>query len=136
MNIAPSDRRLARWIVDLVKANAFVGEQVLFIGSRGEVRDRLDIRTDDDADTLLTRRAAMLNTGELRAILHLLAPTPAERPVMQVVMCEVYDDPAHPTVHAIVRWPSEHRWTPVPTSATDQWIERWYSEGKEGNSDS
>jgi hypothetical protein len=124
MVAAPRDRHLAKVIRELATDTSV--ERVVFLGQQGEVRD---VVYQPDATALLAKRAAMLAAGGLRAIAHLGVAT--QHQVVSFSMVEIFDDPAHPTVHCLVTWPSQLRWIPVPEEAVDRWLAYWRPEGKE-----
>jgi hypothetical protein len=132
MRYAPSDRRLARVVQDLAWGNFSGGsERVMFLGPRGEVRE-VFYPNGDDISSLLTKRADLLGSQELSAVVYLGVSILEGLAQMSVV--EFFDSDGQRTAHVITTFPETYRWEPLAHEGVDQWLESKYQltgEGKE-----
>jgi hypothetical protein len=134
MRLSPANQKIGAAVRQLIteRYNA-QEERVFYLDRNGEVISDLRVRNNTRA-ALRREYEQRLASGELGAVVH----TAMSRTGMsgRFSMIEVFDDPAHPTVHALLSWDRgntfDHRWSAVPTEAADRWLRTWQNTEEEG----
>jgi hypothetical protein len=127
MSQAPKNRRLANRVRDWSREN-YTGdtEQVVFLGSRGEVRN-VRHPSQGDADSLLTERDDLLKAGLLGAVVY-LSPAPYTWTPIRFSIAEFYDGNGQRTVHQLTAQPGQYRWSESSTEFLDIWLDQFREE--------
>lgn len=125
MSVAPANVKLRRAIHDVVHAEYILGkERVILLSHQGEVLDVLYLSQGEDI--LRRRRAEMLSTHDLAAVVHMSAAKSGR--YIQVHVIEVFDDEGVPTRYAMTSTPDQHMWLAPADRHLGHWREVWGEE--------
>ena len=129
--VAPANRKLADTIKSITDERyRLMAERVLYLDQQGEVQLDLQVASAEPG-AIGAARNEFLAQKSLSAVVHLSVMLHRS---FRVTVVEIFDDPAHPTFHALDSFYDEdgnarHRWVSAPTRAMDVWTQVW--EGKE-----